>query len=317
MKPRPLGHAFRFLYNMSLMYQDIELLRSRKEQIGDILLSVPFTPDNSPIGKHFLGVYLLTYKEMCSISEEIGIFVDSNKLLKLGISLGNLLKRFEQEDKEVQIRQGLFIKALNNLRMNDSNYDTGTAGLSLSDPFKDSGSVLKERKYKTVLSNNRQFLKNFLSILKSFDIGTTTPAYLYNLPTSRSTSGSSTVGANLSPIKLDSRQLLIEKLEIKIKLDNLFIYKTVLRMIYQIYSVIEQALILDITESDTSSCGSHSEDNEDNGIRYPKINDQNSINAVVNRISTGVIEPLMEVLLNSLIKPKIKKRIDSFLSFEV
>lgn len=301
---------------MSLVYQDIELLRSRKEQIADILLSVPFTSDNAPVGKHFLGVYLLSYQEMRSISEEIGVLVDSSKLLKLGISLGNLLKRFEQEDKEVQIRQGLFIKALNNLKINDLNDDRGTAGMNSNDPFKDSGSELRERKYKAVLSNNKQLLKNFLSILKSFDIGTTAPTYLYNLPSSRSISGGASVGANLSPIKLDSRQLLIEKLEIKIKLDNLFIYKTVLRMIYQIYSVVEQAVILDITESDTSSCGSHSEDNEDNGIQYPNISDQNSINAVVNRISTGIIEPLMEVLLNTLIKPRIKKRVDSFLSFE-
>ncbi|WLF76432.1 hypothetical protein PVL30_000134 [Lodderomyces elongisporus] len=112
-----------------------------------------------------------------------------------------------------------------------------------------------------------RFLKSLLTILKNFDIdGPRDPigshqsqgrssTMSYNresmasygsssfTPKRVQSNGSFGSGINTSPIKLNSRQLLIEKLEINIKLDNLFIYKITLKLILSIYAKLSEALL--------------------------------------------------------------------------
>ena len=112
-----------------------------------------------------------------------------------------------------------------------------------------------------------RFLKSLLTILKNFDIdGPRDPigshqsqgrssTMSYNresmasygsssfTPKRVQSNGSFGSGINTSPIKLNSRQLLIEKLEINIKLDNLFIYKIMFKLILSIYAKLSETLL--------------------------------------------------------------------------
>ncbi|KAK6197928.1 uncharacterized protein RJT21DRAFT_53409 [Scheffersomyces amazonensis] len=108
-----------------------------------------------------------------------------------------------------------------------------------------------------------KFIKNLLSILKNFDIGNvsveglgisspTNVQRVGSISSSNSSVSSQTTlpsnaqgnaSINVSPIKLNSRQLLIEKLEININLDTLFIYKIVFNLLLQILNNIYENII--------------------------------------------------------------------------
>lgn len=131
--------------------------------------------------------------------------------------------------------------------------------------------------------------------------------------------GSNTSSANMSPIKLNSKQLLIEKLEININLDNLFIYKITLKLILEIFHILKQNLInttsklndpsfamtptkYDFDESSSifSLNSSTSQDSSLTNDEYYKL-----LSVAILRISHGIVQPFVILIYREFAETKI------------
>ncbi|CAX39629.1 conserved hypothetical protein [Candida dubliniensis CD36] len=338
--------------------------------IQDLLQSIPFSSDRTT---HFLKVYKISHQELMKLNEQPLKFpVEANKLLKLSISLGNLIRTLQIDEESYQQQhnqQRQFLQNLSNAKNggtnsgNNSNNGTRVSS-TISDPFRDSA-ILQPPPLKHVINSNNnsntnfmspnvsqppyqtRFIKNLVSILKNFDIGsrndivqssttlngttmmtTTTTTNRDSVSSNQSifytpqrvlSNGSNTSSANMSPIKLNSKQLLIEKLEININLDNLFIYKITLKLILEIFHILKQNLInttsklndpsfamtptkYDFDESSSifSSNSSNSQDSTLTNDEYYKF-----LSVVISRISHGIIQPFVILIYREFVETKI------------
>lgn len=291
--------------------------------INHILATVPFrsTLDTLPF---FLDTYKLCYDDMEPINDADKFPIEPNKLLKLGISLGNLVKslRLDEEiHQEQQQRQSLFIASLNqsvsrhpsvnhslaSIRSPQSGYYDPYDPFHLERPV--SMVIHSEPTPSSQSVQHVKFIKNLLLLLKNFDIGSAASGKLNDLSSKAS---NLSLAKNLSPIKLNSRQLLIEKLEINIALDVLFIYKITIQLVLSIYTTIQTHLAgLDLGSGDdkgnlenlsifSSNSLNSSSDSLISADEYFKI-----LNNILARISAGLIEPFLLLMLQEVVKPGI------------
>lgn len=315
----------------------IETLGKEKANIKHLIESIPFNQKSTVDGAHFLNIYQLTYEDIVKLNEENEKFpIDSNKLLKLGISLGNLIKSLQLDEElytqqqQLQQQQKQFMTNMNNIGPKTPRGLPNDRDNENQNPFNvinssDNTSSTSQPTYQV------KFMKNLLSILKNFDIGSTYSMNQINLKLQAvlSNTSSSTLGQNnvtTSPIKLNSKQLLIEKLEISIKLDTLFIYKIIIELILKIYTIIEKHLLTSENanngyndEAQNNAPGSQSPSifsSSSNGSdASPQINEYYKImNQVMNRISSGVTDPFIRVILTQIIHPSINDQVDSYIS---
>lgn len=278
-------------------------------RIANVLESVPMKPGVEP-SAIFLNIYKLSFNDIKSLNLTEARWdqlhpVSVSKLLKLGISFGNLVKSFLIEQAAYETKQN-----------NEKNMRrTGM------DPFSEL------RPQKTPLpAHYRSFTRNFYVILKNFDIGTERAPEPRNRRNSRGlgsvepdtpvshVSGGS--GAfNSSPIRLNSRQLLIEKLEINIRLDALFTMKIVLKLLVTMFTIVRTLIdsctddlselsairayseALSIISSNSSTSNLDSVSSMDNYVR--------SIKDISARVNLGLLEPLCLILLSEVVEPRV------------
>lgn len=225
----------------------------------ELLDTIPFK--NYPT-KSFLKIYKLNYKELHRYITHNRFPIDNAKLLKLTISLGNLIKSLKMDEdmyKQQQSQQSNFTARLNSMAtpkhfINSEPMD--------SQPF-----------YQI------KFIKNMLLILKNFDIG-------HDFKDSSSTTTLNQY--QNSPIKLNSTQLLIEKLEININLDTLFIYKTLLTILVIVLKLLKSHY--EYVDDDQGSIFLSGSENI-SADEYNRL-----LNQILTRINNGLIEPLVKFI---------------------
>lgn len=338
----------------------ITILDEEITYIQDLLQSVPFSSDRTT---HFLNVYKISHQQLMQLNQQPAKFpVDANKLLKLGISLGNLIKTLKIDEESYQQQNSQQRQLLSNLNNGRSSFggqgSNGSSRISstLSDPFRE---PLQPPQPKHIIHSNTsppnnsiinsltsqpphqvRFLKNLINILKNFDIGakpadplqsTTTlnqtgnnrdsMASNHSIPhtpqrvmSNGSTSSSTT---NVSPIKLNSKQLLIEKLEININLDNLFIYKIILKLILEIFQILKQNLINSTNKLNDSLFSSSKYDFDESSSIFSlnSLNSQDSnisndeyyriLTKILQRISHGIVQPFVYLIYREFVETKI------------
>lgn len=295
--------------------------------INLLLESVPFTPGAEPRA-FFLDIYRLLSSEIKTLnlseqSWEQHNQIAVNKLLKLSISFGNLIKGFQIDKQAHESRaahQGFKRPAAN-----------------LVDPFKDS--FLNEAAL-PVPPYYVNFTKNLALILRNFDIGSALQSsYDYASPTASSqnrfsrfsqasknsgpesdltsANGSlSSGGATNSLIRLDARQLLIEKLEINIKLDALFTMKILFKLFRRMFLLLRESLgdysgiIAEPQEAkeilETSSIFS-SVSNTSAGVELVhSIEDYVKLTIeIINRVNHGIVDPFTAMLKREIVEPRV------------
>ncbi|CCE86095.1 Piso0_005745 [Millerozyma farinosa CBS 7064] len=307
----------------------MEPLLNQRESLQKILSTVPFDADKNRSTNYFLNVYRLNHDELYRLTEEEKFPLDAEKLLKLGISLGNLLKSLQQDDDSYRQQEQHQDKVNARNRINKSN----AANSDLQNPF------LMEN----VISSSPipvhyiKFIRNLFNILKNFDIGSHNSMNQVNMRlhsiASQSSNSTMSKSAAGSPIKINSRQLLIEKLEINIKLDGLFVYK----MIFQILLRVNQNLELHlqaILNRNAGGSGSPYGNSEEQDIRSPGTENSSIFSSTSNtsdaslsqsdysrlivhclaRITNGLIDPFINSIICNVMTPTLKNEINSLLS---
>lgn len=304
----------------------LDLVQGEVTTISHMLATLPFDrSEGHPQTKapYFLDVYRVHRPEMQLLNEDTGRFpLDASKLLKLGILLGNLLKSRQQDEEASaaqQRRQHQFSRAVGGPLEDPFRERAAPTAAPPPPPPPDVASVAQPA------AHQARFMQNLVQILKNYDVG--------EAPRASVASSSSTLSqAQASPIKLLSKQLLIEKLEINIDLDNLFTYKIVLKLLATIYEILAQQLIefdngtaaltreeapgaagggrdasLSLSIFLTASCGL-----ADSGSmtldEYLA-----ALRQVLARVSQGVIEPFVLVLVTSVAEKGIIDRFGELL----
>ncbi|EMG48951.1 hypothetical protein G210_0380 [Candida maltosa Xu316] len=350
----------------------ITILEEEITYIQDLLQSIPFSSDRTT---HFLQAYKLSHQQLMKLNEQPGKFpVDANKLLKLGISLGNLIKTLQVDEESYQHQhnqQRQFLQNLNNSRTNGTinhNNNTNTSNVNngnstnssrvastISDPFREPFQPpppkhLSQASVNAVANNNGngsgmavqppyqvKFIKNLVNILKNFDIGPKSDPFQasnnrdsiasnHSMPPhtpQRVLSNGSGASSNTSPIKLNSKQLLIEKLEININLDNLFIYKIILKLILEIFQILKQNLINTTNKLNESSSSSsllfaspkYDIDESSSIFSSNSVNSQESnlsndeyyklLSKILSRVSHGIVQPFIIMIYRELVESTI------------
>lgn len=286
-----------------------EVIASQKELVQHVLEAVPF--EKTEKSTSFLDVYNISVEDMAALdfSEaawDLRFSLLTNKLLKLGISFGNLLKMFDNERKAQEAKDAWEAQMAKKTPK------------QTEDPFSDGYDAQKSPK---VPIYYLRFAQNLFHILKNFDIGTSPySAHRAKLApvesdlTSGNGSQTSLNGVNASPIKLSSRQLLIEKLEINIRLDALFTYKVVLLLLLRIYDVLEQLLrefseLPEKRDGDTSSLFSYTSLNlsgTPNSELVLSTDDYVRLNrAILHRVDAGIVGPFVQTLVTELVDTNV------------
>ncbi|CAI5755716.1 unnamed protein product [Candida verbasci] len=259
--------------------------------LQDLIDSVPF---NSNSTSHFLKVYKLNHSQLIKLNDYTSKFpIDSDKLLKLGISLGNLIKTMNNESEQHKLQnqqQKQFLK--NNNKIVDL-------------PILQTYQI--------------RFVKNLFQILKNFDIGSEITENNRDSVVSGGTPHRIiSNNSNVSPIKLNSKQLLIEKLEININLDNLFIYKIIFKLFIEIYKILQCNLINDdyLSNKDIDESSSIFSSNSLNSGNSSLTNDEylKIINRILDRLSIGIIQPFIILIYKELVEGEISNEFNKLIN---
>lgn len=290
-----------------------EAVADQITRINNVLDSVPMKP-GAESHKFFLDIYKLSYhdiKELNLTEQKWDQLhpVSVNKLLKLGISFGNLIKSFLIEQAAYEAKQA---------------QEKNMKKKQTVDPFLENYKLPKL----AVPPHYINFVRNFYLLLKNFDIGSQLPAEAKRSRNSRqnstldsdthSANGSHTSSNNVmgSPIKLNSRQLLIEKLEININLDALFTVRVVLKLLVSMFTIV-RALVDSIAADELSELTAVRQISENSSIFSNNSLTSGSdsilsmddylrlVGDVVARINLGILDPLNAVLLSELVEPRI------------
>lgn len=306
-----------------------DTLDSEIKSLSHLLASVPFDPKPSHKQKFFLNVYKLNYNQVAALGrdDEGGLAhkfpINSNKLLKLGISLGNLIKSL-QLDEQMASSQQPFVGSITTKKI--------TPNSSVDDPFLDDASRASTRLQ--LAPYQLKFVSNLAGLLKNFDIGVQTyrpdlaasqsnlTLNQYNTPTNGSTHSNPSVngslsGTNASPIRLNSKQLLVEKLEINISLDTLFIYKIVLKLVIDIYAIIKDHLAKanvgphfvkpTIDRDDFESASIFSYNSMTSAPEHLSVEEYyRALKQAVTRINAGLVDPFIRLVLAEIVEPNIQ-----------
>lgn len=342
--------------------------------IQHMLESLPFdrTEGHSQTkSPYFLDVYRVHRPEMQLLNEDNGKFpLDASKLLKLGISLGNLLKSLQQDEEvylEQEKKKQQFNKSLGGPLQGGPPSSAAPAvplgsGAQISlpkpqlqqhfdpvNPFLTDRKTINQLQQQSLPSYQTRFVQNLLKILKNYDIGTPVTMSSYsNNGSSLANFGQDTPGRHLSttsssstlsqqvqssPIKLSSKQLLIEKLEINIELDNLFTYKIVLKLVKTIYEIVDSQL--NSSGSGAEVMYIHSRNSIGNSLSAKDMSSSSSIfstasysstdssmsldeylqhlKQIVHRISVGIIEPFVLLIVTNVAEKGIIDRFGELL----
>ena len=286
-----------------------------------ILDTVPFAP-NAMVNGYFLDIYKLTFAEilLLNITEktwEAYNQVPVNRLLKLSISFGNLIKTFHLEKSHHEARNGA--------QQNHQNLRKPSR--QSVDPFQD---TFTDEKAFSVAPYHLSFAKNFYLILKNFDIGSAAGSTAtgggqgsrrsQNLRNGHIENDANSVGngPNMnSPIRLNSRQLLIEKLEINICLDALFTFKITVKLLELLFLVLKQLLgnytpqedpigLLRKSPSENSSIFSSISGISAGLDSITSVDDYARLIAEIShRICVGILDPFVGLLRESIVKPHV------------
>ncbi|CAK9436395.1 uncharacterized protein LODBEIA_P09530 [Lodderomyces beijingensis] len=341
----------------------IDVIVEEQNYVQDLLDSIPFSSDRTT---HFLKIHKISHQQLNKLNDQPYKFpIEANKLLKLGISLGSLLRTSQVDEenyRQQHQQQRQFINRLNNAKAQTpriasaptpttttTRTGAGAGAGALDDPFSANGGQSQPPRHvihsqpqlgtQSHLPHQVRFLRNLLTILKNFDIAAPPAQQQQQQAGNRESSasygsnpyaaqrmvsngsGSSAVVVNTSPIKLSSKQLLIEKLEINIHLDNLFIYKIILKLILEIYGKIRQSLLgvnedEPVTPTGAGSAGAAGQNDEMSSIfstasatshdsslsneEYLKI-----VSNVLSRISAGVLQPFVSLIYAEFVETKI------------
>ncbi|GEQ66734.1 hypothetical protein JCM33374_g397 [Metschnikowia sp. JCM 33374] len=313
--------------------------------IHHILQTVPFGPGAKTNG-FFLDTYRLAYSDIKQLgitekSWESYSQVSASKLLKLSISFGNLVKTFHQEKTSHEARLA---------QQNPRRQLRQTV-----DPFQD---TFASEKTFSVAPHYVNLVKNVYLVLKNFDIGpvagntasnTTMASMASATQQSRmshvsrtsiaesdvfsmnngsqpnginsvsNTNTNPNIGSTMSsPIRLNSRQLLVEKLEINIRLDALFTYKITLKLLRSIFDILKSSLSSYTppeepveesrrkSQSETSSIFSSISGSSGVLESITNIEDYTRLLAEVSRrVTMGILDPFTDLLRESIVKPTI------------
>lgn len=263
-------------------------------RIQNLLDSVPFMLGADPT-THFLNIYKISHAELTGLDLtesrwDLLFPIPANKLLKLGISLGNLLNSHKLEQNAYNLRQVYSSPARTGL-----------------DPFDDRLAP------STIPSHHLLFARNFLIILQNFDVGTAVRPPLLRSRQSVGedlSSGRSGLSTPASPIKLKARQLLIEKLEINIKLDCLFIVKILLQVLVTMYEVLAQLFPTEPEDqSELNTARVYSESSlmfSKSSVLLGTLGEfYSAANEVLARVTSGIVEPLTGLILEEVVEPHI------------
>ncbi|KAM9904825.1 hypothetical protein OXX79_002516 [Metschnikowia pulcherrima] len=286
-----------------------------------ILDTVPFAP-NAMVNGYFLDIYKLTFAEISSLNItektwEAYNQVPVNRLLKLSISFGNLIKTFHLEKSHHEARNGAQQNHQNSRKPSRQSVD----------PFQD---TFTDEKAFSVAPYHLSFAKNFYLILKNFDIGSAAGSIAtsggqvarrsQNLRNGHNENDATSFGngRNMnSPIRLNSRQLLIEKLEINICLDALFTFKITVKLLERLFLVLKQSLG-NYTPQEEPIGSSRKSPSENSSIfssisgisagldSITSVDDYARLIAEIShRICVGILDPFVGFLRESIVKPHV------------
>lgn len=288
-------------------------------QIEHILDSVPFMA-GSEIKTHFLNTYKLTYADIkrLNITEQSWEKYDQipvNKLLKLAVSFGNLIEAFSLEKTNTELR---------NTRLKAGKRP------QTSDPFNEGYTATNPTQIPTYYMN---LAKNIALILRNFDIGSTGPPskslqrHISNLSVySKNSEMDETLTVNgligtttdritdlkKSPIRLNSRQMIIEKLEININLDAMFTMKIVLKLIIEICLILQQLWKDRELEEDElappnlMSSSSSVFSSASNSSEPLSSQDYTTlVRSILYHINSGIIGPFTSFLQTKVVEPRV------------
>lgn len=299
-----------------------ELIDHEISHLHHLLDSVPFGP-RTDTKYFFLDVYKLTYGNVKALNLTEAVWeqkhpVAANKLLKLGISFGNLIRSLQNEQTAVEEKQANLKKG---------------GRIQLVDPFGEGYDAKKDLPF---AAHHIKFAKNLSHILKNFDIGV-----VHNVRPSRNSrsgvalesdttsgNGSSVLSGHMaSPIKLNSRQLLIEKLEINIKLDTLFTFKIVLRLLVRIFSILQELMELynfdkyndlNTLHGDCDSSLIFSYNSNFSGPVPETVTSPEDYLRLVKQttscINAGLVGPFTKMLLSEIVEPRVTNGFQSLLA---
>lgn len=298
-----------------------------------ILDTVPFTSGDVPKG-YFLDIFQLSYANI----QQLGITektwetynqVPANKLLKLSISFGNLIKTFHLEKTQYESKIGT-----------QANLNWKTQSRQSVDPFNDTYS---SEKLTSVAPYYVSFAKNFFLILKNFDIGSAAGSISSNNSTSPGPSrlsqiSRSSISENADilmapppigsqhnapimslPIRLNSKQLLIEKLEINIHLDALFTFKINAQLLKLLFMILKLLLKNYSPPSEGSSEDTNAKRNSETSSIFSSVSGTSTgldsvismedyarlVIEVCRRVSTGILDPFTNLLRDSVVTPQV------------
>ncbi|KAM3125552.1 hypothetical protein CJI97_003557 [Candidozyma auris] len=292
----------------------VDDIRSSHSLVQHVLASVPFNKKNEQ-RPNFMDVYQILPEDMAAIDFSESAWdqrfvLSVNKLLKLGVSFGNLLKTYENDKRATEAKEA-----------RDAQLAKGKPPTQRVDPFSDGYDAHKND---DVQIYNVRFAQNLFHILKNFDIGGVphsqrSKSVVDNDQNSTNGSQTSQNGAVSSPIKLTSRQLLIEKLEINISLDALFTYKVVLLLLLRIYDILENSL-REFSDEQIDHTTSKSDADTSSMFSYASLNSSGTppsqfvsstddyirlVRAVMRRVDAGLVGPFVQTLVTELVDTNV------------
>lgn len=322
-----------------------------------LLTSVPFSTKPAP--GFFLNIYRLDPHGVQKLRDQPQKFpVDAAKLLKLGILLGLLVRTLELDEELYTSLQQPQKHIIHHVRTTPANGKPtsgpiGVGGLKklagddsnlaflinfdrphalspqgLAAPLVRIVSLLTQ----LLTTHQAKFAKNLLTILRNFDIGTPVPqkgdgiSHLGLLNTINQLNGYPQLVLNALPIKLNLKQLLIEKLEINIALDTFFIYKTLFKVTLQIFQILrnglvavgalEMTLLRTTTESDEllliflMALGVLSD------LNYHLLPEEyvKLVKQIVQRLLFGLVEPFTRLIFTELVEQDIHTQFTKLLN---
>lgn len=294
------------------------IIAEETARVEHILESVPFMA-GTEIKTRFLNTYKLSYADIrrLNVSEETWEQYDqipASKLLKLSISLGNLLEAFKNEKVSVETR-------LARLKLSKKP--------QTADPFDEGFSASKLTLLPIYYLN---LARNLAVILRNFDIGTQiaplkqlqrhlSHLLVYSKNDTDDAATINSVGtpaervisaSSKSPIKLNSRQMLIEKLEINIQLDAMFTMKIVLKILMELFLTLgqpwsnkeigEEDLVPQPPNTSASSLFSVATGGSDS------LSSQDYVNLVLSiftQINAGIVGPFTSLLQTKVVEPRV------------